>query len=116
MFWSRKKSDQDTPERTGPSFADAKEATRRAAFLNTAGKMSPDIAYRQSLAELFRVCRSAAINAGTLEGFTQVEIDKAIEALCHADVERLKAVTDDEFRLFAQESGKVVNAFLAALP
>lgn len=116
MFWDRKKISGQGLSRSGrPSFQEAKEATRRAVFLSTAGKMTTDTAYKQSLAELFRVCRTEAIRAGATEGFLEADIDRELSELCDADVARLKLASDDEFRHFARESRDLVNRFLEAL-
>jgi len=108
-------SPKSTTDR-GPSFAEAKEATRRAVFLNTAQKMTTDAAYKHNLEELFRVCRHEAIAAGAAEGLSEAQVDVAISELWEADVRRLKGASDEEFRQFARESGEVVNRFLSALP
>ena len=100
----------------GPSFDEAKEATRRAVFLNTAQKMTTDAAYKHNLEELFRVCRHEAIAAGAAEGLSEAQVDASISELWKADVRRLKGASDEEVRQFAQESGEVVNRFLSALP
>jgi hypothetical protein len=100
----------------GPSFAEAKEATRRAVFLNTAQKMTTDAAYRHNLEELFRVCRHEAIAAGAAEGLSEAQVDASISELWEADARRLRGASDEEFRQFARESGEVVNRFLSTLP
>jgi hypothetical protein len=100
----------------GSSFDEAKEATRRAVFLNTAQKMTTDAAYKHDLEELFRLCRHEAIAAGAAEGLTEAQVDASISELWEADVRRLKGASDEEFRQFAKESGEVVNRFLSALP
>jgi hypothetical protein len=116
MFWGRKKgSGQDIPAKRGPSFQEAKEATRRAVFLNTAGRMTTDAAYKQGLAELFQACRTEAIRAGAAAGVSEADIDRELSLLCDADVARLKAASDGEFRHFAQELRDVVNRFLETL-
>ena len=116
MFrWRRTGSDNKVSERRRPSYEEAKEATRRAVFLNTAAKTTSDAAYKQGLAELFRACRSEAIKTGAEEGRSEAETDAAISQLCDFDVERLKGVSDDEFRLFVRESGEIVTRFLAIL-
>jgi hypothetical protein len=113
MFWRRNKSSTAKPATVSRSFEEAKEATRRAAFLNVAQGMTTDEAYKQGLAELLRTCRSEALAAGAAEGRTDAEVDAAIADLCDADVARMQRASDDEFRDFAQESGRIVNEFLA---
>jgi len=115
MFWRRRKTVTAEPKQAGVSFAEAKEATRRAAFLNVAQGMTTDENYKQGLAELFRVCRSQAITAGTAEGKTEAEVDAAISALCDADTARLKNASDEDFRQFTEESGKIIKSFLARI-
>ncbi|MCW3848793.1 hypothetical protein OF829_16265 [Sphingomonas sp. LB-2] len=114
-FWRRKKVAEDSPPKTIITFGEAKEATRRAAFLNVGARVTDDEERKAGLAELFRVCREAAISAGAVEGLSQTEIDDEIGALCDADVDRLKAGSDKEFVAFAQESGVIVNRFLEKL-
>ncbi|MEO8375687.1 MAG: hypothetical protein ABI471_10715 [Sphingomonas bacterium] len=115
MFWRRGKTDTNKPTKPDVSFEEAKEATRRAAFLNFAGEMSEDEPYRQQLSELFRVCRSAALAAGALQSHSDGEVDAAIGALCDADNARLREASDEEFRNFARESGEIVNLFLSKI-
>ena len=115
MFWSRKKP--NTGQSIGPStsYEDAKEATRRAAFLNVAQAMSEDEVYKRQLSELFRICRSAAISAGAMAGYSGAKVDAEIGALCDADTSRLKSSSDDEFRDFVRESGEIVTQFIGKL-
>jgi hypothetical protein len=116
MFWERKKdSAREVAKTRGLSFGEAKEATRRAVFLNTAQKMTTDAAYKQSLAEIFRLFRAEAVRAGAAEGFSEAEVDRSVSELCDADVEQLKGASDEEFRLFAQESGEIVKRSLSVL-
>ena len=58
---------------------------------------------------------SAAITAGTAEGKTEAEVDAAISALCDADTARLKNASDEDFRQFTEESGKIIKSFLARI-
>lgn len=95
------------------SFEQAKEATRRAVFLNTGRYMTNDEAIKEGLAEVFRTCRSAALTAGALEGRSVAEIDAALNEICDADTDRLKQASEDEFRRFASESRDIVNNFLS---
>lgn len=113
MFWRRKKSDGGEPVLPTVTFEEAKEATRRAAFLNVAQGMTADEDYRRQLAEPFNVCRSAALAAGAAEGNSPQQIDAAIGALCDTDTARLKSVSDAEFQDFVRESGEIVKQFLA---
>jgi hypothetical protein len=96
------------------TYENAKEATRRAVFLNVAAKMPSSAHYKEQLAEIFRVCRSAAIAAGAAIGYTETQIDAEISELCDADAERLKVAPNEVFTEFATESGEIVNRFLAA--
>lgn len=111
MFWRRKSA--EAPKRF--TFEQAKEATRRAAFLNVTQGMTADEAYRQGLAELFRTCRLYALEAGAAVGHSEAEVDAAISQLCDADNERMKAASDEDFSHFAQESGAIVKQFLSAI-
>lgn len=113
MFWRKKIRVVEEPTQQRVAFDEAKEATRRAAFLNVAQGMTTDDDYRQSLAELFRVCRSEALTAGAAEGRSEAEVDAVIAALCDADTDRLKGATDEEFGQFARESGEIVKNFLS---
>lgn len=115
MFWRRNKADNNQPGGSNVSFEEAKEATRRAAFLNVAQWMTEDDDYRQQLSELFRTCRSVALAAGASEGRSAAEIDATIGALCDADTARLSQGTDQEFQDFARESGEIVNRFLSKM-
>lgn len=114
MLWGRKKVGSAKPATKEVTFVDAKEATRRAAFLNVAQGMTADEGYRQSLAGIFRVCRAHAIAAGAAEGYSETDVDASIGEICDADTIRMKAASDEEFRQFAKESGEVVKTFLAA--
>ena len=111
MFW-RKKKPAANPQ--GPTYAEAKEATRRAVFLSTAQDMTTDAAHRKRLEDLFRHCRSQALVAAAREGVSEARADAEISALCDGDVARLKTATDEEFRRFTEESGQVVSRFIAA--
>ena len=108
------KSLDGTSQQGFATYENAKEATRRAVFLNLAGKMSSDAPYKQQLADIFRVCRSAAISAGAAVGYTETQIDAEISELCDADTRHLKLASDKVFKEFAQESGAIVKRFLAA--
>src|SRR5258708_1932153 len=119
MFW-RKKNQPNAGAAGGEAvtYEEAREATRRAVFLNLAGKMTSDQAYKENLAELFRVCRSQALLAGAASGLSETEIDKEISSLCDSDTARLKEASDTEFREFrefAAESRQIVNDFLGKL-
>jgi hypothetical protein len=114
MSGKREKSPDGTSLHSPATFENAKEATRRAAFLNLAGAMSSDASHKQGLADLFRVCRSAAIAAGAAVGCTETQVDAEISELCDADTRRLKVASDKEFTEFAQESSAIVKRFLAA--
>jgi len=114
VFWRRRKEAPEEPSGKPARFEDAKEATRRAAFLNVAQGMTSDEAYKAGLKELFRVCRSQAIAAGAAEGHSEAEVDAAISQACDADVVRMKAASDEDFRRFAEESGEIVKRFLSA--
>jgi hypothetical protein len=108
------KSVDGTSQQGFATYENAKEATRRAVFLNLAGKMSSDAHYKQQLAEIFRVCRSAAIAAGAAVGYTETQIDAEVSELCDADTGRLKVAPKELFTEFAKESGEIVKRFLAA--
>lgn len=96
----------------GKSYEDAREATRRAVFLNVA--LSPDAGeeHREGLAAVFQSCRERALKAGNACGMTADQVDADISQICDMDVERLRAATDEEFRAFADASGEVVQRFL----
>lgn len=96
------------------TFENAKEATRRAVFLNLAAKMSSDPDLRKDLKRIFRLCRSAAIAAGAAMGHTEAQIDAELSELCDADVRRLKVASAKEFTDFAEEAREIVNRFIAA--
>jgi hypothetical protein len=115
MFWRRNKTGSKKAAAQTTTFAEAKEATRRATFLNLAPRMTSDDAYRQQMLELFQVCRAKALAVGAAEGRSEAEIDGAIAALCDADVARLKEASDEEFREFARESGEIVKRFLSTI-
>jgi hypothetical protein len=115
MFWNKKKQREASTESLAPTFEMAKEATRRAAFLNTASRMPGGAANARDLATLFRVCRSVAISAGAAVGQSQAQVDAAIATQCDADFVRLKAGSEEEMREFSRESGEIVKAFLATL-
>jgi len=115
MFWRRNKSSTKEAAAEITAFAEAKEATRRAAFLNVAQLMTTDEAYKRQLADLFRLCRAKALAAGAAEGRSEAEVDAAITALCDADVARLKKASEEEVRAFARESGEIVKRFLSAI-
>jgi len=117
VFWKKKPSAAAaaTPADLLRRFEMAKEATRRATFLNGAARMPGGEPVAEGLATVFRVCRTVAISAGAAVGQSQAQVDAAIEALCVEDVARIKAASDDEIREFSAESGKVVNAFIASL-
>jgi hypothetical protein len=104
------KSVGGTSQQDFATYENAKEATRRAVFLNVAGKMSSSAHYKQQLAEIFRVCRSAAIAAGAAIGYTETQIDAEISELCDADTRRLKVAPNEAFTEFAKESGEIVRA------
>jgi len=97
------------------AFEEAKEATRRAVFLNTARHMTSDETYKQNLARLFQICRSKAISAGAAMGLSERQIDEAISALCDDDYARLKNASHKEFVEFAKDSHEIVQKFLAKL-
>jgi hypothetical protein len=114
MSWKRENSADGKSQQSRATFENAKEATRRAAFLNLARAMSSDASYRQGLPDLFRVCRSAAIAAGAAVGYTETQVDAEISELCDADVRRLKFASNKMTAEFAQESAAIVKRFLAA--
>ncbi|HTN13290.1 MAG TPA: hypothetical protein VL094_00635 [Sphingomonadaceae bacterium] len=96
----------------GKSYEDAREATRRAVFLNVARSLDSGEEHRQGLAAIFQACRERALEAGSACGMTADQVDADISQICDEDVERLRAATDEEFRAFASESGEVVQRFL----
>ena len=110
--WKREKSADGKSQQSFAAFENAKEATRRAVFLNVAGKMSSDATYKQQLAEIFQLCRSAAITAGVALGYTETQIDAELSELCDADTRRLKVAPEKVFTEFARESGEIVMRFL----
>ena len=115
MFWKRKVAPDAKRANLHRAFEIAKEATRRAAFLNVAGRMPQGDAIKQDLVFLFQVCRTKALEAGAAVELSQAEVDTKIAALCDEDVARLKISSDDEFREFARASAEIVNAFVATL-
>jgi len=115
MFWRRKRLSDATSVDDQVTFDEAKEATRRAAFLNLAGRMSSDESYKQNLAELFRICRSAAISAGAAMEQSALQVDDAIAAQCDDDSARLKNASDRKFKEFVHDSAEIVKRFLAKL-
>jgi hypothetical protein len=97
------------------AYEAAKEATRRASFLNTASQLPQSNPDRQDLALLFQVCRATALGTGAAIGKTQPEIDAEIAALCDADIARLKKASHNAVQDFARESHKIAKAFLASV-
>jgi hypothetical protein len=97
------------------AYDQAKEATRRASFLNTASQLPQSDPDRRDLAMLFRVCRAMALGIGAEIGKTQPEIDAEIAALCDADIARLKKASHSAVQDFARESHKITKAFLATV-
>jgi hypothetical protein len=97
------------------AYDQAKEATRRASFLNAASQLPESDPDRQDLALLFRVCRAMALGTGAEIGKTQPEIDAEIAALCDADIARLKKASPGAVQDFARESHKIAKAFLATV-
>jgi hypothetical protein len=97
------------------AFEQAKEATRRASFLNAASQLPDDHPDRRDLAHLFRVCRAMALGTGAAIGKSQPDIDTEIAALCDADMTRLKKASASAVQDFARESHKITKAFLATV-
>ena len=97
------------------AYDQAKEATRRASFLNAASQLPESDPDRQDLAMLFRVCRATALGTGAAIGKTQIEVDAEIAALCDADVARLKKASHSAVQDFARESHKIAKAYLATV-
>jgi hypothetical protein len=97
------------------AFEAAKEATRRAAFLNTASDLADGDPQKRDLALLFRVCRASALATGEAIGKSQSDVDAEISALCDADVARLKKGSDKKLQEFGRESEKITKAFLASI-
>jgi hypothetical protein len=97
------------------AYEAAKEATRRAAFLNLASQLPEGDLAKEDLALLFRVCRASALATGAALGQSQTEVDAAISALCDADVARLKRAPNRKVREFAHESGEITKTFLASV-
>lgn len=116
MFWKRKAKQGPSPG-VDPlhRFEMAKEATRRATFLNTAAKMPGGASSGPELATLFRICRTVALAAGAVVGQSAAQVDAEIAAHCDEDAVRLKSGSDEDIRQFAHESGEIVNAFIATL-
>ncbi|WP_336982000.1 hypothetical protein [Altererythrobacter fulvus] len=96
----------------GKSYEAAREATRRAVFLNVARSLDSGEEHRQGLAAVFQACRERALEAGAACGMTTEQVDADISQICDEDVVSLRAATDEEFRAFANESGEVVQRFL----
>lgn len=96
----------------GAGYEEAREATRRAVFLNMS--LSPDAGeeHREGLAAVFQSCRERALDAGSARGMSIEQVDADISRLCDEDVERLRAASDEEFRAFSTESGEIVQRFL----
>jgi hypothetical protein len=113
MFWKNKGAPDAKATDLHRAFEIAGEATRRATFLNVAGRMPQGGAVKQELALLFQVCRTKALEAGAAIGLSQAEVDAKIAALCDEDAARLKNSSDREFREFARDSAEIVKAFLA---
>jgi hypothetical protein len=107
MFGNKSKPD---PVRLR-AFEAAKEAARRASFLNTA-KQAPTGAEKKDLALLFRVCRASALAAGEAIGQPQIDVDAAISQLCDADIARLKKSSPQAVQKFGEESEKIARAYL----
>lgn len=97
------------------AYDQAKEATRRASFLNAASQLPESDPDRQELALLFRVCRATALGTGAAIGKSQPEIDAEIAALCDADIARLKKASQSAVQDFARESHKIAKAYLATV-
>jgi hypothetical protein len=110
MFGKNKQASGKDGDRVR-AFEAAKEAARRAAFLNTASNV-PEGQAKQDLALLFRVCRASALAAGEAVGQSQSEVDAAISAMCDADVARLKKGSDRALQEFGRESDKIARAYL----
>lgn len=115
MFW-KKKAASEGKQADVARFEAAKEATRRAVFLNTAGRMpTADTSLIQGLETIFRACRAEALAAGEALGQSQAQVDATIGALCDDDAVRLKNGSDSDIREFSQESREIVNSFLGTL-
>lgn len=115
MFWKRNRLTRPQSNKLQAAFEEAKEATRRAAFLSLAGLTSSDESYKQGLSELLRVCRAEALSSGQAIGQSESQVDNAIGTLCDQDNDRLKHASDKDIAEFAVESGEIVKRFLAGL-
>lgn len=97
------------------AYERAKEAARRATFLKTASQTPEGQAVKRDMATLFEVCQAQAKKAGAAIGLSQTEVDADIKALFDADVGRLKNSSSAEFGRFTDESGRIVQSFVATL-
>lgn len=103
---------QEIQDKQAADYDLAKDATRRAVFLNMTRREDSGDVHREGLAHVFRECRERAIAAGQATGLTADQVDAEISQLCDEDVVRLRQVTDEEFTAFARESGEMVTRFL----
>jgi hypothetical protein len=98
------------------SFADAKEATRRATFLYMAAiqpAAGKELAGPYKAA--FDACRTNMLSIGERLGVSAAEIDAELSATCDADADRLARGSQAEAETYTRESGAIVQRFLAAV-
>lgn len=116
MFWKKKAGPPSSSGNDGrQAYERAREATRRATFLNVASRMPDGDAVKQEMALLFKVCRTQALKTGSVIGMSSAQVDAEIGSLCDADVARLQSSSNEAFREFADESGRIVKSFLATV-
>lgn len=98
------------------SFADAKEATRRATFLFTAAKL-PGAGEQLAgpLKATFDTCRTNTLALGERLGVSAAAIDAELSAMCDADADRLAKASFPEVEAYTRESGEIVQRFLATV-
>jgi hypothetical protein len=106
---------KNTEKEAARTFEQAKEATRRASFLNATSQLPDGHPDRQDLVMLLRVCRAAALASGKSLGKTEPDVDAEIASLADADIMRLKQKSQREIQNFAGESVKITQAFLATV-
>lgn len=115
MFGKKNDGPKGPSNELRANYDRAKEAARRATFLKTASQTTEGQAIKHNMATLFDICHAQARKAGEAIGLSQTEIDADIKALFNADVGRLKSSSGAEFGRFTDESGRIVNAFVATL-
>lgn len=109
-----KKNDKSEKD-AARAFEDAKDATRRATFLNAASQLPQTDPNRRDLVLLARTCRAAALASGKVLGKSEADVDAEINSLFTADIARLKAKPDRDVQEYARESYRITKAFLATI-